>query len=66
MCCDQLWNLTGNITTASSPSACPVPSTNALEHNYISVRVHGPREKAKLNNSFLHSKLWSHRAQFEK
>lgn len=24
-----------------------------------------PQEKAKLSNSFLHSKLWSHRAQFE-
>lgn len=50
---------------ASSPTECMVPSMNALEHNYISVRVHAPQEKAKLSNSFLHSKLWSHRVQLE-
>lgn len=45
MCCDQLWNLTGNLTMASSPAACIVPSINALEHNYISVRAHTPRKR---------------------
>lgn len=45
MCRDQLRNLTGSMTMVSSPTACTVPSINALEQNYISGRVHAPRKR---------------------
>lgn len=45
MCRDQLWNFTGNITILSSPTGCTVPSISALEHNYISGRVHTPKKR---------------------